>query len=554
MCTLCASTQPWADDCFYGDLANDGEEPNNGDNFASMPVYTYDQIATQLTHDYWGGLSRPFDVSTGDTLYVDVTGLTPNGQAMALQALDAWSLVTGLNFEQVNSNVAPSNVIIEGADAPYGVSDDYIMSAGEDFVGRLGRAGARDTVAVYLNEGETVTIKLSGEGTDSLDDPYLYLVNGSGSILAQNDDADGADSAITYQANYTGYHYITAAAFSDASDGDFRLSVRQGGAVAQIIFDDMTSGAYASNSVWNGNTQSSYINIDPNWAGGTNRTDGYYFQTYVHEIGHALGLGHAGNYNGNAVYGVDNNYENDSWQASVMSYFHQSQNTSIDADFAYAIGPQVADIIAVQSLYGAPTSANSGNSIYGQGGNTGTYLDGVHELSNPVSYTVFDTDGVDVFDFSNTSAHQVMDLREEQFSDLYGLEGSVGIARGTVIENGRTGGGNDEIIGNDAANELRTGSGQDTVSGGAGNDAILGGGGNDVLNGDSGADLIEGGGGTNTLNGGDGSDLIIGDDITLDMLTMMFPTWTPPSNAQDLIDSDDYLVLWEDITGDLQIA
>lgn len=554
MCVVCKNTQPWTDDCFYDEFAPSGTTPETEGSSGPMPVFTYDQIATQLTETYWGGSTISFDVTSGDTLFVDVTNLTSNGQAMALQALDAWSVVTGLNFVEVNADTAPTRIIVETADAPTPVNTSYVLEPGEDFIGDLESNSARDTVAVFMTAGQTMTFKLEGEGSNGLADPYMFVLNGSGSVLAQNDDAVGRDSAITYQASYTGYHYIQAASFNNAHSGDYRLSVREGGAVADITFDDENSGAYASMSVWNGTIQSASINIDPNWAGGSNRTDGYFFQTYIHEVGHALGLGHAGNYNGNATYGTDNLYENDSWQATVMSYFHQTENPNIDADFAYVIGPQVADILAVHALYGEPVSANSGNTIYGEGGNTGTYIDGALDLSNPVSYTVFDTGGSDLFDFSGTGAHQVMDLREEMFSDLDGRDGNVGIARGTVIEDGRTGGGNDEIIGNAAGNELRSGSGNDTVSGGDGNDALLGGGGRDALSGGTGADMIEGGSGDNTLNGDDGSDLLIAGDVTLDMLVMLFPSWTPPANAAALVDSGDLIVLWDDIVDEFNFA
>lgn len=555
MCALCQAAQPWADDCFYGDLTNqDGGTGSGGGDASSLPVFTYDQIANQLTNDYWNGSVRAFDVAPGGTLYVNVDGLTSNGQDMALQALDAWTQVTGINFLEVNGNSAPNNTIVETSGAAPGTETTYSMAIGDDFVGELTTGSDRDAIAVYLSAGQTVDITLSGEGSTPTADPYLRVFNTSGTIVAQNDDANGStDSAITYQATYSGLHYLEAGSFNDENSGDFRLSVRPSGDSADIVFDDNNSGAYASTSQWNGTIQSAFINISNTWAGGQSRTDGYFFQTYIHEVGHALGLGHAGNYNGGATFGVDNHYQNDSWQASVMSYFHQTENSNVDAYFGYVITPQIGDIVAIQSLYGTP-DINTGDSSYGDNGNTGTYLDDALSLSNPISFTVFDSDGTDTFDFSSHSEDQVLDLREETFSDLAGRVGNIGIARGTVIENGRTGSGDDTVTGNDADNGVSAGSGDDNVAGGLGDDAIRGQAGNDTLLGDDGFDFIEGGSGNNEIDGGDGDDLLFGGDVTLDALTMIFPTWTPPANAQDLLDNDDYATLWNDILTDQVFA
>lgn len=314
--------------------------------------WSYQEIADYLRSGF-GGLQ--FNASTGDTITVNITGLTTAGQTLARAALDVWSEVTGLNFSEI-------------------------------------------------------------AGT------------------------------------------------------------------AQITFDDEEEGAFAGpDSTSGGFITASTVNIGTEWLDTYGTTlDTYSFQTYIHEIGHALGLGHAGPYDGSATYGIDNIYLNDSWQATVMSYFSQNENTEVDASLAFVVGLQVADIIAAHDMYGASITTRAGNTTYGYNSNAGTIYDATNGFSNATSFTVFDAGGIDTFDYSGSSASQTLDLRQEQYSSVRGLTGNVGIANGTVIENAIGGSGNDTLIGNDANNTLTGNGGNDRFFASGGSDTFVGGSGSDT--------------------------------------------------------------------------
>ncbi|WP_194287204.1 M10 family metallopeptidase C-terminal domain-containing protein [Tritonibacter aquimaris] len=251
----------------------------------------------------------------------------------------------------------------------------------------------------------------------------------------------------------------------------------------QITFEDVFSGAFASTGVVNGTVTSSFINVDDAWS----KYGGYYLQTFIHEIGHALGLGHAGDYNGSGSYSSDANFANDSWQLSIMSYFNQSQNSQVDASFAYLVTPQLADILAVHNLYGVPTNVETGNTIYGDGNTTGIYG---HDLSGKVAVALVDSGGIDLIDLSSHTTNDDLSLVAESFSDIGGKRGTFTIARGTVIENATTGSGNDKLTGNAANNTLNGGAGHDQILGAAGADVLIGGKGEDTLSGGEGADIF----------------------------------------------------------------
>jgi serralysin len=265
---------------------------------------------------------------------------------------------------------------------------------------------------------------------------------------------------------------------------------------ANITFNDtgtMQAVTYAS---WysNGAMASANVDISSDWIAndggamdGKTGIDSYGYQTYIHEIGHALGLGHQGPYNGSAVYSSNALYADDTWQYSIMSYF--SENNYSGSTYRYVVSPQMADIYAVGQIYGAATTTRAGDTVYGFHSNAGAVFDFTTYTRAP-ALTIYDSGGNDTLDCSGYSAAQTIDLHAGAFSSVGGLVNNIGIALSASIENAIGGSGNDTLIAND---------GGCTLSGGAGNDALIGGAGNDRLVGGAGIDIMTGGGGADTF-------------------------------------------------------
>jgi serralysin len=242
------------------------------------------------------------------------------------------------------------------------------------------------------------------------------------------------------------------------------------------------------------------------------RFGGYGFQTLIHEIGHAIGLGHPGNYDSAvdfATYEHDAEYIEDTRMYSVMSYFDAS-HTGGDHGGLYASSPLIHDIASLQRLYGANRSTRTGDTTYGFDSNADREVFRITSAASQPIFAVWDAGGTDTFDFSGYSQNQLIDLRAARFSDVGGLRANVSIAAGVTIEHAVGGAGADVIYGNAVWNLIRGGGGNDRVQSSRGADLLYGDGGDDVLDGEQDSDQLYGGSGNDQLAGGDGDDHLDG--------------------------------------------
>ncbi|MEH3124184.1 MAG: M10 family metallopeptidase C-terminal domain-containing protein [Sphingomonas phyllosphaerae] len=299
---------------------------------------------------------------------------------------------------------------------------------------------------------------------------------------------------------------------------------------------------------------------------------GYGLNTLTHEIGHAIGLSHPGNYNFGPGFAV--NYTNgaeyyqDARNYTIMSYWNPGAIGAGDIDWntmAYAYGgtPMIHDILAVQKMYGADTTTRTGDTVYGFNSTAGKTVFDFTVNKAPI-VTIWDAGGNDTLDASGYRTNQVINLNAGSLSSIGGvtieevrerlsfeqvnanraalgyepiarasydalyaqllagqrnlaLTDNVGIAYGAIIENAIGGSGNDTIIGNNVVNRLDGGAGIDIVSYRDSADAVsvslLTGRG---TAGDAKGDIylnfegIEGGRGNDTLTGDNGANILIG--------------------------------------------
>lgn len=242
---------------------------------------------------------------------------------------------------------------------------------------------------------------------------------------------------------------------------------------------------------------------------------GFFFTALIHELGHALGLAHPHDSGlGTTVmpgvtseFGSYGNSNLNQGVYTVMSYndgwAQEDGFLSSSADHGGSTGYGALDIAALQAMYGANTSTNSGNTVYTLPTSN----------SDGTGYkAIWDTGGRDTIQY-NGSRDVTIDLRPATLdysetgggvvSRADGIKGGFTIANGVVIENATGGSGDDLIVGNTSYNALRGKGGDDRIlsaSDGRNDNLILAGEGRDYIQ-------VAGGTGSDEVRGEQGNDL-----------------------------------------------
>lgn len=208
-----------------------------------------------------------------------------------------------------------------------------------------------------------------------------------------------------------------------------------------------------------------YVYLAKNQATNNNFAEGSYgWLTMIHEIGHAMGLKHPGDYNAGGGGGEAPFLPaaTDSKRYSAMSY---NQPADIPAG-VHARTMMLYDIGALQYLYGTGSNTNQ------------TFAFGDSDTNT--LQTLWASGDSNTLDFSSTTSATglTINLNDGEFSSLGALSNNLALAYGARIDALRLGSGAATVTGNEYGNDIYVEDGLVNFTGGSGNDRFIFNGGN----------------------------------------------------------------------------
>ena len=240
-----------------------------------------------------------------------------------------------------------------------------------------------------------------------------------------------------------------------------------------------TSGSWGINGIGYRNSHVEVV---------SDQDTGYKKSTYIHEIAHTFGI--TGIEDSNLDPTLDN------IRFTAVSY-NSPFGTRTDLNYLERT-PMIADILAINLIWGLADEILHDDTTYGRGANTGMSYDLIFsEMAVPdnrSALTIMDTGGYDTLDFSDhdaTSHGQPLRINMNPYwtSDVYSTQGNFIIGPDTWIEAAIGGPTDDHITGNVLDNVINGNAGDDTILAGPGDDVLQGGPGNDHLDGGEGLDV-----------------------------------------------------------------
>lgn len=434
----------------------------------NFPVFTFDQIAEQLTTTYWGSGPFAFDISDGIITY-DISGLTAEGQYLAVQALNLWGDFTGIEFvEQTGGADLTFDDEQSGAYASFSRQGSELTSAtiniSTNWINSYGTTLNTYSFQTYIHEiGHALGLGHAGgyngsanypDDADYQNDSWATSVM---SYFSQRENAYFADQGFTY------------AFINSPMPGDYV-------AITNLYGTPTDTRIYNNNYGFYHNT-------------GRDIYDATLYPDAAYTIVDSGGIDTM-NYRGFAVDQLINlNEETYSNIGGEVGNVAIARGTVIE----WARGGSAVDEIIGNAV---------DNTFWGYDGNDVMYGNG----GNDIAYGGFGDDTIEGGEGADLLfGHADDDILRGDVGD----DDLRGGGNNDFLEGGE---GNDHLYGNRGADVIDGGLGDDTAWGGEGIDIITGGDGADILYGETHRDYLYGGAGDDRLEGGSHNDDLFGED------------------------------------------